>query len=101
MDRHRLMPVFPQERQRTMKRLLVLFLPLALLLAACAPAGPGISMTGTVSTAEVGTVVASTPFPPGYTPPPSPTPLPPTAIPPLPGGLSATELKYRLLDQYP
>jgi hypothetical protein len=57
-------------------------------------------MTGSVSTAELMTVVPETLPPADYTPPPYPTPEPPTAIPPLPGGLSPTELKYTLLEQY-
>jgi hypothetical protein len=67
----------------------------SLLLAACVPAASG------VSTASMSTVVAATPFPADYTPPPVPTQGPPTAIPSLPGGFSPTELKYRLLEQYP
>ena len=74
---------------------------LALLLASCAPAASGISMTGSISTAEIGTVVPVTLPPSNYTPPPAPTNPPSTAIPSLPGGLSPTELKYRLLEQYP
>src|SRR5512147_886312 len=84
-----------------MSKFLLLFLTFGLVLAACTPAGSGISVTGVVSTAEIGTVIPATVPPADYTPPPFPTPVPPTPIPPLPGGLSATELKYRLLDQYP
>ncbi|HEY5903398.1 MAG TPA: Hint domain-containing protein [Anaerolineales bacterium] len=87
-----------------MRRFLPLFLALGLLLAGCGTAGTGgtgIALTGVVSTGVIGTVVAATVPPVDYTPPPFPTPVPPTAIPPLPGGLSPTELKYRVLDQYP
>lgn len=80
---------------------LILVLALALLLASCAPTTPGISMTGSVSTAEIGNVVPATLPPANYTPLPVPSSPPPTAIPSLPGGLSPAELKYRLLEQYP
>lgn len=89
-----------------------LFPPLlALLLAACGPAATGVvspnprpslsSATGVggVITAQVSTVEPIT----GITPQPNFTLPPPaaTSIPPLPSGLSTTELKYRVLDQYP
>ncbi len=65
-----------------------------LLLASCSPSMPG------VATIEVGTALPVTVVT-GGTPGPFPTPGPPTRIPTLPSGLSPTELKYRLLDQYP
>jgi hypothetical protein len=82
----------------------IAFTILAVLLAACAPiipeSGGGVS-TPVVMTAEVSTVVAAT----VGTPPtegPFPTPLPPTPIPTLPSSaLSPTELKYKVLDQFP
>jgi hypothetical protein len=86
---------------------LLLAICLAALLAACAPAGPGhspsvvtIPAAGTVS---VGTAlpVIITSLPPDYTPPPTPVPPALTPIPALPGGLGPTELKYRLLAQFP
>jgi hypothetical protein len=73
---------------------------LAVLLSACAPAstasGVGAS-TPIVITAEVSTVIASG----GGSEVPVPTAGPPTAIPTLAGGLSTTELKYKVLDQFP
>ena len=71
-------------------------------LAACAPLSPesGIS-TPIVMTAEVSTVVPETPGPPA-TEGPSPTPVPATLIPTLPSSsFTPTQLKYRVLDQYP
>jgi hypothetical protein len=91
---------------------LLLALCLVTVLAACAPAAPGTTpaevttpMVGaiSVSTAAVATVmpVVITALPSGSTPP--PTSIPPTLTPllPLPGGLGPTELKYRLLAQFP
>ena len=78
------------------------------LLAACTPAGSqtaetATSITGSVSTASIGTAgpVILTSLPPDYTPPPTPVPPTPTFIPTLPGGLGPTELKYRILAQFP
>jgi hypothetical protein len=45
--------------------------------------------------------VIVTPLPPNYTPPPSPLPPTSTLIPTLPGGSGPTELKYRVLAQFP
>ena len=73
-----------------------------MLLAACAPTMPvgGIS-TPIEITAEMSTVIAETPGPPP-TEGPSPTPIPATLIPTLPSSdFSPTELKYRVLDQFP
>ena len=82
----------------------IAFTILAVLLAACAPIIPesgGDVSTPIVITAQVSTVVAAT----VGTPPtegPFPTPLPPTPIPTLPSSaLSPTELKYKVLDQFP
>ncbi|HLO33266.1 MAG TPA: Hint domain-containing protein [Anaerolineales bacterium] len=77
---------------------------LAVCLSACAPiipqGGSGVS-TPVIITAQVSTVVASTVGPP-VTQGPFPTPEPPTAIPPLPSAaLSPTELKYKVLEQFP
>jgi hypothetical protein len=80
---------------------LITFLML-MLLAACAPTMPagGIS-TPIEITAEMSTVIAETPGPPP-TEGPSPTPIPATLIPTLPSSnFSPTELKYRVLDQFP
>lgn len=82
----------------------IAFTILAVFLAACAPiipeSGGGVA-TPIIMTAEVSTVVAAT----IGTPPtegPFPTPAPPTPIPTLPSStLSPTELKYKLLDQFP
>ncbi|MGE5223642.1 MAG: Hint domain-containing protein [Omnitrophica WOR_2 bacterium] len=82
-----------------------------LLLAACAPTPSGNPTTsGSISagTAIVSTGIAGTAvpifittLPPNYTPPPSPVPPTLTPIPTLAGGLSPTELKYRVLEQFP
>lgn len=83
-----------------MKKLFAFTIFLAVLLSACAPAstssGVGAS-TPIVITAEVSTVIASG----GGSEVPVPTAGPPTAIPTLAGGLSTTELKYKVLDQFP
>jgi hypothetical protein len=80
---------------------------LAVVLAACAPiipagsAGGSGAVTPIVITAVVSTVVASTVGPPP-TEGPSPTAIPETPIPTLPAStLSPTELKYKVLDQFP
>src|SRR5215211_5984560 len=80
----------------------IAFTILALSLAACAPIPPGSGISTPIEmTAEISTVVAETPGPPP-TEGPSPTPLPATLIPTLPASsLSPTELKYRVLDQFP
>jgi hypothetical protein len=83
-----------------MKKLFAFTILIAVLLSACAsataPAGVGES-TQIVITAEVSTVIASG----GGSEMPIPTAEPPTAIPTLAGGLSVTELKYKVLDQFP
>lgn len=82
--------------------ILTVVLSVLLLLAACAPIVPERNIpTAIVITAERSTVVAETPgLPP--TAGPSPTPVPATLIPTLPSSrLSPTELKYRVLDQFP
>jgi hypothetical protein len=91
---------------------LLLALCLVTVLTACAPPAPGPTPAGSatpivgavsVSTAAGTTVrpVLITSLPSGSTPP--PTSVPPTLTPilPLPGGLGPTELKYRLLAQFP
>ena len=85
-----------------MKNLAAFTLFLAVALTACAPSIPaGGESTPFEITAEVGTVVASTVGPPG-TEGPFPTPEPPTAIPTLPSAsLTPTQLKYRVLDEFP
>ena len=87
-----------------MKKLIVCTMILAVFLAACGPiipaSGSGES-TPIEITAVVSTVVASTVGPPG-TDIPFPTPEPPTLIPTLLSAtLSPTELKYKVLDQFP
>jgi hypothetical protein len=80
---------------------------LAGVLASCAPAAPsagtGEGATAIVITAVAGgsTSVPLTAITGGTQPGPGPTTSPPTPIPTLAGGLSPTELKYRLLDQFP
>jgi hypothetical protein len=71
--------------------------------AACAPIIPSSSSGSTpiVITGEVSTVIAGTVGPPGSESP-FPTPDPPTAIPSLPSAsISPTELKYKVLEQFP
>ncbi len=91
---------------------LLLTIGLALISTACrlaVPATPPVGVTvpaaGTISasTASVITVVPIliTPLPPDYTPPPTSVPPTLTPIPALPGGLGPTELKYRVLSQFP
>ncbi|MGE5373761.1 MAG: Hint domain-containing protein [Bacteroidota bacterium] len=84
-----------------MKKLTVFTLSIAVLLSACsrgawAPSEVGAS-TPIAITAEVSTAIVSGP---GTTQP-FPTPAPPTPLPTLAGGLSVTELKYKVLDQFP
>ena len=81
---------------------MIAFTFLALSLAACSPVAPeSVVSTPIEITAEMSTVVAETPGP-GPTEGPSPTPVPATPIPTLPSSsLSPTELKYRVLDQFP
>jgi Hint domain-containing protein len=93
----------PRTKEADMKKMIA-FTVLAVFLAACAPIIPesgGGESTPIVITAEVSTVVAAT----VGTPPtegPFPTPVPPTPIPTLPASaLSPTELKYKVLDQFP
>ncbi len=87
-----------------MRKFTILTVMLLLLLAACAPVIPqsgSTAATPVAITAAVSTVVASTM---GALPTPgaSPTPVPATPIPTLPSAaLSPTELKYKILDQFP
>jgi hypothetical protein len=78
-----------------MKNLLTMTVSLMFILVACVPATAEVS----IATAEVSTVL-----PEGYggggTEAPYPTPAPSTPIPPIPG-LSPTELKYLVLDEFP
>jgi hypothetical protein len=81
-----------------MKKMIPFTLLLTAVLSACAfaPSGVGVP-TPIIMTAEVSTVIPDT----GGTPLPFTTPEPPTMIPTLPGGLSGTELKYKVLEQFP
>jgi hypothetical protein len=86
---------------------MIAFTILTVFLAACGPiipeSGDGGSGQATpiIITAEVSTVIAETPGPPP-TEGPFPTTVPPTLIPTLPSSsLSPTELKYRVLDEFP
>lgn len=87
-----------------MKKFIPLTIVLAVFLGACASGVPesGTSVSSpVVITAEVSTVLPATlgPLP---TAGPSPMPIPATPIPTLPSStLSPTELKYRVLDQFP
>ena len=83
---------------------------LALILTACASSTAGTSVvvtpivgTAVAGTASLSTVVSlvGTSLPPNFTPPPTPPPSLATPVPTIPGGLSPTELKYRLLAQFP
>jgi len=82
-------------------------LAVAALLASCAPAassaGTGVGVTPVVITAVAGssTSVPVTEITGGTESPPRTTAEAPTPIPTLAGGLTPTELKYRLLDQFP
>jgi hypothetical protein len=81
----------------------LLTIMLATLLAACAPAVPGTTPTGTIGTALVSTAepISSSELPPEQTPL-STLPAPAqTPIPTLNAGLGPTELKYRLLAEFP
>jgi hypothetical protein len=94
----------PQQKEADMKKTITFTILAVFLLAACAPmipeSGSGVS-TPIVITGQVSTVVAAT----VGTPPTEgsfPTPVPPTPIPTLPSStLSSTELKYKVLDQFP
>jgi len=90
----------------------LLAIGLAITLTACRPATSGTSITGVTtpivgtasfSTAVAGTVepIVITDLPPNYTPPRTSVPPTRTPIPTLPGGLGPTELKYRVLAQFP
>jgi len=85
-----------------MNKSIAFTLILVVFLSACAPIIPGTGESTPIEiTAEIGTVIAETAGPPP-TEGPSPTPVPATAIPTLPSSdLSPTELKYRVLDQFP
>jgi hypothetical protein len=78
-----------------------LLVTLAVLFSACSPAPQAFAPI--VSTAVAGTAepFLLTELPPNYTPPPTTVPPTPTPIPTLPGGLGPTELKYRLLAEFP
>lgn len=91
---------------------LLLIICLALILPACGPAASIITptalttpITGTAyaSTVSVATIlpVLITPLPPDYTPPATSVPSTLTPIPAVQGGIGPTELKYRLLAQFP
>lgn len=95
-----------------MSRLFLSLSIIVLTLTACAPTVSGTTTTstsasivGTVSaiTASFGTAepVLITPLPPDYTPPPTPVLPTLTPIPTLPGGIGPTELKYRVLAEFP
>ena len=95
-----------------MSRFLLLLSIILLTLTACTPIASGTTNTRTstsivvtvsASTAAVGTAepVLITPLPSDYTPPPTPVLPTPTLIQTLPGGLGHTELKYRVLAEFP
>jgi hypothetical protein len=82
-------------------RFVVLTFLLTITLGACeaTPAGDGIT-TPIELTAGVSTVIAETPGP-SPTEGPSPTVVPATQLPTLSSGASPTELKYRVLEEFP
>ena len=69
-----------------------------LLLTACSPGSPAGETTAIVGTAVPVVITAQ---PANGTPLPFPTAAPPTLIPALPSGLTPTELKYKVLDEFP
>jgi hypothetical protein len=91
----------PQEKEADMKKMTA-FMILALFATACGPITSGTDVSTPIEiTAVMSTVVAETPGPPPKEGP-SPTPVPATPIPTLPSSsLSPTELKYKVLDQFP
>jgi hypothetical protein len=92
----------PKDKEASMKNLIAFAIILAVFLSACAPIIPASGESTPIEiTAEVSTVIAETLGPPP-TEGPSPTPEPPTPIPTLLSStLSPTELKYRVLEQFP
>jgi len=84
-----------------MKKLTVFTMILAVILTACVPVNSGNGVSTPVEmTAEMSTVIAEPVGTPG-TQAPFPTPAPPTVIPTLPSAISPTELKYRVLEEFP
>lgn len=85
-----------------MKRRIAFIVVLAIFLGACGPIIPESGVSTPIEiTAIMSTVIAETPGPPP-TEGPSPTSVPATPIPTLPSStLSPTELKYRVLDEFP
>lgn len=83
-----------------MKKQFAFSIILIVILSACAaaPSGSGVA-TPMMITAQVSTVIVSSSG--SGTVVPMDTPEPPTAIPTLAGGLSTTELKYKVLEQFP
>ncbi|MGZ9164729.1 MAG: Hint domain-containing protein [Anaerolineales bacterium] len=85
-----------------MKKLIAFTMVLVVLLYACTPIIPGSGEATPIEiTAVISTVIAETAGPPP-TEGPSPTSAPPTPIPTIPSStLSPTELKYRVLEEFP
>jgi hypothetical protein len=85
-----------------MKKLIAFTMILVVFLSACAPIIPGSGESTPIEiTAVISTVIAETIGPPP-TAGPSPTLSPPTPIPTIPpSSLSPTELKYRILEEFP
>jgi hypothetical protein len=85
-----------------MKNRIAFTIILAVFLTACGPTPEGSSVSTPIEiTAEVSTAIAE-PIDPNATAVSFPTPEPPTAIPTLPAAsLSPTELKYKILDEFP
>jgi hypothetical protein len=98
------MKVLKISKEADMKKFAHFTILLAFFLAACAPIIPASDngeATPIAITAVMSTVVAETPGP-LPTEGPSQTPIPDTPIPSLPAAsLSPTELKYKVLDQFP
>lgn len=88
------------------QKILLLTLGLAVVLSGCSPAAlevTPVAGTAVVITAIVGTAEPDllTELPPDFIPPPTPVLPTPTPIPTLLAGLGPSELKYRLLEEFP
>jgi hypothetical protein len=84
-----------------MKNRVIPTILLVIVLSACSSfLTPGVLSTPVQVTAEVGTVLPEMVGPPP-TEGPTPTPVPSTQIPTLPAGSSPSELKYRVLEEFP
>jgi hypothetical protein len=103
-DMENVRKVLKISQEADVKKFAGVMILLAVFLAGCAsviPASGSGETTPIVITAVISTIIAETPGPPP-TEGPSPTPIPATFIPTLPASsLSPTELKYKVLEQFP